>query len=1567
MSKFFRLTVAALALASLSVAADVHVSPPNSTARKQTTPRPLNVRPAGMPKMIEAVKFEKLINPFLSEADLRNMALQNIQADAKSNRLKVPGLGYTDAPLLYGVKIFDYIWTQGTEYYDMGLYTIGASDGDVTPVSMGQNFYGREVSVVADDYMYCAVPLSDGSTYYYRNDLNNYTVYGPKHMYAATVMSSFQDFDSKQVYGCMVSSANSYYLWGIYDVDNATYTELSNLGGTAYMAVDQAYDGRIYAIDNEGRFGQLNKDTGAMTVISNTGLTATNKCGGAIDKTTNTFYYVYFHVNTDPAAYISDIYAIDLTTGQSTFVTTVDAAAEWAGIFIPRPPYAAKSPAAVTNFGLDFTEFNNWGYVEFTFPTTANDGTALEGSVSYRILFDGIEVMAGQGQPGDDFSRVVNLQENPNLEPDRRYTVTVEVSNEGGKGPSVSTERFFGQDEIGTVTNVQLRIEDNEFVLTWDKPVGKNGGYVDYDGRVAYDIYMYPGETLVAGDLNGNITEYRRAIPEGTAKGLYYFGIAPWVVSPGITAMRDEVFSNQAMYGSFDLPFSDNFGLDADASYTILNANGDDVTWEQGPNYATCSYNASMAMDDWMITGPIEIPANSPLKITLSAGNNGYDEMVAVYLGTSPNPESMTKCLISPTLVDQSNQILAGSYFEEEGGEYFIGFHGCSSADQFNLTLYNFTLELNGSADAPGRVTDVNVERLRDGYDLSANLSFKAPAVTAANDPLTSNLDVVVKMNGELLETYEDVAPGATLTYENIPIAQLGMQVFSFTATSEVGEGMTTDVARFIGWADPKTPEWMLAVPGDKENTIQVTWDMVTEDVNGDTFPVESYWYQPMIVYSNGTQRTAGNGIYSGRASGFYHDPVLKGEMQGEDPNVQQFVTYYTSTYYYDKPGLWTGNTHASGHVFSNACPVGPAYTLPYAESFSNCMTSYITLHSRLGTDGAWTMTATSTNPSASPYDADKGMLVFEPEAIGDKASLGSGLITLDRTVSPELSFMYYCVPGSTDRLTIQVDDNVTIADLGFIEIGQTDTEGWTKATLSLSEYKGKRIRFYLIGECVNGMSNILVDNLLIRDAAVANLGVTSINVPAKAKVGDELTATVRVRCTGIEDMGDYTLTLSANGKEIGSVSGAALAAGEEAEHSFTTTVDVTHGQAINFTATINVDDDNEADNTLTVVTIVEVQAFPVVDEVNAVEGSQPGTVELSWSEPDPNNVRGITVTEDCEGLVANSNGMPDTGVDGDDMGGWSVIDADENTTGGSMSGKPASNMMAWAVANNDLSGSPYYASRSGEQCFVCPYAQPYGEVGNDDWLISPRLSGNAQTVSLYARGTQDQYGAETYEIWYSTTGKEKEDFIQLGEERSVYGEDPETYEIIWTQDVFVLPEGATYFAIRCTSRDVFALLIDDITFEKWGLDESRPLEHLGYNVYRDLNKLNDSTVEQNFYVDNLNAPAAIRAKENTAAFGTHTYQVTALYNLGESDLSAPATIDIVSGIEGVSADGKIGVTVSGETIIIRGAEGLDICVFTTNGTLVARTEGVEMTTIPVAPGVYLVTIGDLAAKVIVK
>ena len=194
--------------------------------------------------------------------------------------------------------------------------------------------------------------------------------------------------------------------------------------------------------------------------------------------------------------------------------------------------------------------------------------------------------------------------------------------------------------------------------------------------------------------------------------------------------------------------------------------------------------------------------------------------------------------------------------------------------------------------------------------------------------------------------------------------------------------------------------------------------------------------------------------------------------------------------------------------------------------------------------------------------------------------------------------------------------------------------------------------------------------------------------------------------------------------------------------------------------------------------------------------------------------------------------------------------------------------------------------ARSGEQ-YACSFdvAPNAGETTamTDHWLISPRLSGEAQTISFYAGMPTTYYGAEDVEILYSTTDNNPESFVLLDQTQvlnTIQGTD-------WGEAfTFDLPEGATFFAIRHTSEDKLCLFVDDVAF-----NAGAGLPVL-YRIYRDGELLGTTDGNVNAFLVNDNDGHE------------HTYAVTAVYDDGQESEPVFLTVGIPTAIAKLMAEG---------------------------------------------------------------
>ena len=409
----------------------------------------------------------------------------------------------------------------------------------------------------------------------------------------------------------------------------------------------------------------------------------------------------------------------------------------------------------------------------------------------------------------------------------------------------------------------------------------------------------------------------------------------------------------------------------------------------------------------------------------------------------------------------------------------------------------------------------------------------------------------------------------------------------------------------------------------------------------------------------------------------------------------------------------------------------------------------------------------------------------------------------------------------------------------------------------------------------------LYVDNLLIDVEAdpIHDLSV-ALSAPAQAGAGSTVTVTATVTNNGNFAENGYTVTFTANGNVISTQTATeALAIGASA----TFTAEYPAGDnagTVNFTANVTCADDADATNNSATASTSLIN-LPPPENVAATATGNTGT--MTWDAPSNLPIIQTTVTETVTENFDDTNVFPSFSIGGitatqhtGTIGDWTVYtpssDYVYNPDGTTFDND--NDPQAWAVFNPSSAGTSW-TPHSGSQ-FMISFCDAGDENGDniqttDHWLISPELSGNAQTISFWERIITTKYGDETYEVLASSTDNNPASFSLVQNFTS--------NTTSWTQRTASLPAGTKYFAIRHTSNDIFGVMIDDVTYEISNVVETQ-LAPESYNIYLDgqlVGNVNANTFSYTF---------------NNVSDGEHECAVSAVYSYGES-VAVPATFTI--------------------------------------------------------------------------
>lgn len=279
-----------------------------------------------------------------------------------------------------------------------------------------------------------------------------------------------------------------------------------------------------------------------------------------------------------------------------------------------------------------------------------------------------------------------------------------------------------------------------------------------------------------------------------------------------------------------------------------------------------------------------------------------------------------------------------------------------------------------------------------------------------------------------------------------------------------------------------------------------------------------------------------------------------------------------------------------------------------------------------------------------------------------------------------------------------------------------------------------------------------------------------------------------------------------------------------------------------------------------------------------AAEKSQTSDeVTLTWTAPD------TSASQQEEDFSDYENGANATGA----IGNWTVVNANGGTKGSlfeDLELPSHGKAVAWEVFNLATYGgnSDAFAGADGNvdnNYLVSLYnATSDGYQDCDDWLISPELPGVAQTLTFDVKAFND-YGAQTYQVLYSTTGKETTDFTLIQEVADNGG--------AWNTVSYELPEGTKYFAIRnITGADEgFIVAVDNISYLAGGS------EPVGYNVY----------VDEEFVKTTTETTATVEFTQTKE----YKFSVTAVYPGEVESQPVSVTVSLTTGIDQLMATGK--------------------------------------------------------------
>lgn len=910
-------------------------------------------------------------------------------------------------------------------------------------------------------------------------------------------------------------------------------------------------------------------------------------------------------------------------------------------------------------------------------------------------------------------------------------------------------------------------------------------------------------------------------------------------------------------------------------SWTIVDQNGG-RTWEflNGMAAYMLDYQTGLPGDDYYISPEFELDANNVYELSFYMGVLSKTENLRVLLGTSTDPASFTQVLADyPGVVRDDSGNKTVKVYAPVSGTYRIAFYAYSEPDQHRVEIDNVKLIEKSPATVPGEVTDVTLMPAAMGAN-EATLAFTAPAVTAAGEALNEITAIDVYVNGVLEKTFDNPAPGEAMTWLDTEVEN-GFNTYRIVARNEAGEGSAVEVRAFVGQDMPVAPTNALARLNN-DMSITVTWDAPTQSVNGGYVDFEA------ITYRVERNSESSGVVIDGTSGTAYTDniPVAEGQVSAN----------YTITPIY--------NGQDGESASTNSVVTGKPLDLPYSASFAWGDQENWTQDGEVN-DFAFYATGDiyddwTGEPLIEAPDYDGGFLVAESmyADYGMQSRLVSPMLNLNSANAPTMTFMFHYGRSSwyDPEWDGEIDDNIQVQvsfdggewqDVENAQFFMNEmTDQWVKCEVILP--KNADASFANIGLLASALSDqmgarrdLYVDAIKIGEASVErDLAVTAFTIDAKrVNVGEDIVMKYDIVNRGSQDAQSFTINIYRDGELYQAITDQTLAAGSSMTGTVTYTATASDAELESFDWQLEVvwADDLMADNNQSgiIATSVRPNELPAPEYLSAT--AQGNNVTLMWEacqSVEPAQGEMEYVTDDFESYRPFA-------IDG--VGDWTLYDGDQAPTMVSPripvlyenEGAPiafqvfnTTESKTWVEENMDNAFMPH----SGEQYMVAPSVDYPFE--NDDWLITPRLDGRAQTIKFWAKAAT--FDPEWINVYTSTTDNHHDSFVKLndGERISVWDG--------WQEYTFDVPEGTRYFAVRSIRRCVM-LMVDDFTFALATTDEA-PRTLTGYNVYCD-----------GQFVAFVPAP---ETSYTTAVGGNGaTYTVTAVYAEGESNPSNEVSV----------------------------------------------------------------------------
>lgn len=1313
-----------------------------------------------------------------------------------------------------------------------------------------------------------------------------------KNRTALTMVGMDLDPVSGKIYGINMMGSGLFEI----DFENATSQNVADMpyymNGASAFAISN--DGIGYIIDDDGQLAKVDLKTMEFDQIGYMDFNYLDMLQSmTFDRKTNKLYLAVSEYDEDFYLY-GRLCEVNLNDANTKLVGYFPEDEEYTVLHVVYDPEAG-APGKITDLTATYNNTTLEGTLSFTMPEVTFGGRTLTGDVEYSIYINDSEIPVATGKKAAG-SRVETVV-TPEL---GRTKYVVILKNDAGEGERNAIESWGGED-FPAVADATITSNGSEVKVSWNL-TGVSGGFVKPEG-VTYKIVRQPDRMVLAENTSQlSITDKLEELPFAG----YSYQITPLKGGESFKMVETEkVFAGVAR----ELPYIQDFNTNS-AKYDFYTINHHNGSWKVEPDWdggGVLWYNASpyLDADDWAISPKLHMEKDMAYYIRFDVFKMGnHDEILEVGIGSGLNPENY-ETLMQPTVIN--NTYYDGAEHKElmyicrETGDYNVGFHALSQKNTSVIMIDGIEVTFNNIIYAPEAPNDVTVTPGAKG-ELTATITFTAPSNNIIGDQLSSlNKAVLYRNNIEQpVSELSGIEPGKT--YQIIDDEAVnGQAIYSVAVCNEFGEGNKTSATGYVGFDIPVKPN-TITVKDNLDGTFSLTWQQSDTGINGGPVDLNDLTYN-VYYYEMGEMVPLGKDI---------EDMQFTTKKIASDEQIL-FGFYVTAE----------NELGESEYAESPSVIIGEAYSIPFVEGFKlNNLESIWVVE---GNEIEWYL------GSGTSFDGDDNVMLAESWGYGETGSIISGKLSLKGAASPKAIFSVAAQGGANNIVTLyayangESSNRKKIAEVDFSNI--PEGFNWVSAIASLDNFKDSDYINLVFTMFTDDAYNyrILLDDVEVRDVCDHNLEI-AVEAPNRGIGGDKAPFAITVHNIGMNPENDYSVEFYADDTLVTTLKGETINQFDRQKfvYDFIPSVaDIENNIEIRI---VSATDMEEKDNSYNCKLEVTQSLLNPAENLTLEDGE--GSCILSWEKPSEDT----TVTDSFESYTSFLY---------DGFGEWTVFDGDKSMPTPLVTSSypgmydPSSFFTVdFTSLGYDLSERPEFLGHTGSSYIAC---MPNANYKSNDWVISPKLSGKSQEISLFIQ----QYGAymgQKINIYYSTSGNSIEDFKALESAGRNVGDE---YQLM----TFTLPEGALYFALNNNTEYGGMLMIDDVTFE------GAPKHLTGYNIYRNGKLLAKVEADKTTYTDGKST-------------SIDTYFVTALYEEGESRPSN--MVANTSSVESLESE-ETTVRYSDGMVFISTLNGEDVKIMTVDGIVLYSGCPNGEFSFSIGSGVHIITVGNRIYKAIGK